>query len=311
MAPTHLPLPPALTGDRRTFTGRAGGLSYYVKGSGSPMLLLHSINAAGSAYEVKPVYEWAAERYRVYALDLPGFGFSERSDRNYDIRLYVDAIHDMLDTIAGENGGAPVDALALSLVSEYLARAATEAPERFRSLALVTPTGFTKTASRFTKAPGSSREIPGMYAIVSAKVWSQGLYDLLVKKGSIRYFLKRTFGSDNVPGDMVDYDYLTTHQPGARFAPLAFLSGRLFSGDIRLVYEKLTHPIWVPHATRGDFKDFRGSDWAKERPNWHFQPCPAGALPMWEDAEGFVADYERFLAKPEAALEGSRMNKVG
>src|SRR3954451_1723865 len=40
------PLPPAVSGERRETQGRAGWLSYYVAGTGSPLPLVHSINAA-------------------------------------------------------------------------------------------------------------------------------------------------------------------------------------------------------------------------------------------------------------------------
>ena len=39
-------------------------------------------------------------------VDLPGFGSSDRSDRPYTIRLYVDAVHDALDAIEYCNGPA-------------------------------------------------------------------------------------------------------------------------------------------------------------------------------------------------------------
>jgi hypothetical protein len=97
-------LTPALDAPRRTISGRAGRLSYYVAGSGAPLLLIHSINAAGSAYEVKPIFEAMTQDRRVYAVDLPGFGFSDRSDRDYTPRLYTDAVHDMLGVIAEEDG---------------------------------------------------------------------------------------------------------------------------------------------------------------------------------------------------------------
>ena len=147
--PHALPLPPALEGERREFSGRAGRLSYYVAGpavsnGAAPLLLIHSLNAAASAYEVRPLFDHYRRSRRVYALDLPGFGFSERSRRNYTPRLYTDAVLDMLDEIAREHGTAPVDALALSLGSEFLARAATEQAGRFATVALVSPTGFRK-----------------------------------------------------------------------------------------------------------------------------------------------------------------------
>jgi hypothetical protein len=47
---THTVLPPALNAARRETYGRSGRLSFYVAGEGRPLLLVHSINAAGSAY---------------------------------------------------------------------------------------------------------------------------------------------------------------------------------------------------------------------------------------------------------------------
>lgn len=301
-----LPLPPALFGDRLEFTGRAGRLSYYTAGVGQPILLLHSINAAGSAFEVRPIYERLRSRYRVYALDLPGFGFSDRSDREYTIRLYVDAVHDILDVIARDNGDAPIDALALSLSSEFLARAVSERPGKVRSLSLVNPTGFMRGADKLRDAPESTREVPGLYGMFTFPLWSQAFYDLLVSKRSIRYFLQRTYGSKDIDEDMVEYDYLSTHQPGAKNAPYAFVSGRLFSKDIRSVYEKLSLPVWVPHGTRGDFKDFSESGWAKARPNWTFSVFETGALPHFEKPEAFMTSMERYLAATSGGEAGHR-----
>jgi hypothetical protein len=94
----------------------------------------------------------------------------------------------------------------------------------------------------------------------------------------------------------VDYDYLTSHQPGAVHAPLAFLSGQLFSRDLRTIYESLELPIWVPHATRGDFKDFSDSGWAADRGNWTFTPFATGALPHFERPLEFMTALDAFMA---------------
>jgi len=293
--PRALSLPPAVDGAREQIRGRAGPLSYYVAGQGSPVLLIHSINAAGSTYEMKPIFESIRDGWRVYAVDLPGFGFSDRSKRRYDIRLYVDAVHDMLGVIGKAHGDEPLHAVALSLASEFLARAATENPDRFRTLTFITPTGFRGGSERLRGPDGASREIPGLHAFFTSPLWSRALYDLLTTKRSIRYFLERTWGSKDVDEGMVEYDYLTTHQPGAQHAPYAFLSGRLFARDIRDVYEKLHLPIWVPHATRGDFKDFSDAAWASARGNWTFQPFESGALPHFEHPQAFLTAYEDFL----------------
>src|SRR5512147_1527879 len=71
----RLPLPPALPGERREFASKAGRISYYrdgPAGPAAPLLLVHSVNAAASAYEVLPLYEHYRKSHTVYALDLPG-----------------------------------------------------------------------------------------------------------------------------------------------------------------------------------------------------------------------------------------------
>lgn len=185
----------ALDAPRREIDNRAGPLSFYVAGHGAPMLLVHSINAAASAYEVKPIFDAMVESRHVYAVDFPGFGFSDRSDRAYTPRLYTDAILDMLDVIAEDHAETPVDALAVSLGCEFLGRAAVEQPQRFCTLALVTPTGFGKGSSQMRAPAGGTREIPGIYRVFTFPLWSQCIYSLLVSKPSMRYFLRKTFGS--------------------------------------------------------------------------------------------------------------------
>jgi pimeloyl-ACP methyl ester carboxylesterase len=291
-------LPHAVAGERYELNGRSGRLSFYVAGSGPPLLLVHSVNAAASAYEVGPIFARQRTTRRVYAPDLPGFGYSDRSARRYDPRLYTDAIHDLLDEIARRDGAAPVDALAISLGAEFLARAAVERPERVRRLVLVTPTGFARGADRLRAAAGSTREVPGLHATVSFPLWGPALFNLLVSRPSIRFFLRKTFGRDDIDPAMIDYAYATAHQPGAANAPFAFLAGRLFSRDIRDVYEALRQPVWLAHGTKGDFSDFSESGWAMARPNWRVEPFPTGALPHFEEPDLFAAKLEAFLTEP-------------
>ncbi len=289
------PLPDPLNAERRDLSGRAGRVALWRAGRGAPVLLLHSINAAASAYEVRPAFEAIARSRRAYAPDLPGFGFSERGDRRYDVALYVAAVEDALDAIAEECGDVPVDVFALSLSSEFAARVAAGRPARIRTLTLVTPTGLDRRSASLRAPPGTDREVPGVHRVLSQRLWSQALFDVLTSRPSVRYFLQRTWGSKSIDEGLWNYSWTTARQPGARFAPLVFLSGRLFSKDIRDVYERLAMPVWVPHATRGDFRDFSGADWTASRRNWRLQPFDSGALPHFEHPAAFEASFRAFL----------------
>jgi pimeloyl-ACP methyl ester carboxylesterase len=297
---SRTPLPAAVDGTRFVFEKRAGVLNAYEAGKGVPLLLIHSINAAASAAEVAPLVSYYAKTRRVYALDLPGFGFSERSDRRYDPRLMTDAIHDVVDQIRRRCGDAPIDALALSLSCEFLARAAAEFPAAFRTLALVSPTGFRGRRSR-RAPPGTTLFKPWAHRLLSAPGWSESLYGLLTRPGVIRYFLRRTWGSSAIDERLWRYDVLTARQNGARFAPLYFLSGGLFSGDIHSVYEQLAMPVWMSHGVRGDFTDYRGQTLVEGRRNWRLSVFPTGALPFFEVPDRFMAEYDAFLESPPNA----------
>jgi pimeloyl-ACP methyl ester carboxylesterase len=241
----NLRLPLAFPADRKEFFSQKGGrLSYYVdrQAEGRPLVLIHSVNAAASAAEMGPLFNHYRSKRPVFALDLPGFGFSERSKRNYHPVLFEDAI---LDFLASEVREA-ADVVALSLSAEFVARAALVAPQLFHSLALISPTGMQEsddeTASQSAGLSGISRV---MLPVLSIPLWARPFYDLLTTRASIQKFIQQSFVGP-VPTDLIDYYYKTAHQPGAEHAPLAFLSGSLFTPEIRRkVYEKVMTPTLV------------------------------------------------------------------
>jgi pimeloyl-ACP methyl ester carboxylesterase len=279
-----------MSGERITFDG----LSCYVAGHGPPMLLVHSVNAAASAAEMRPLFDRYRYTRTVFALDLPGYGFSERSDRVYTPRLMTDALHATASEIRRRCGLVPISGVAASLSSEFLARAAVERPAQWDKLALVSPTGLDGHTSRRGPA-GSTRRIPGLHAVLSVPLWSESLFRLLTRPAVVRYFLQRTWGRKAIDETLWAYEVQSARQPGARFAPLHFLSGGLFSGDIHRVYESVTQPVWMSHGVRGDFTDYRNQKIVESRANWQFDRFLTGALPYFEVPNDFFAAFDAFL----------------
>ena len=102
--------------------------------------MVHSINAAASAFEMKPLFEHYQGKRPVFAPDLPGFGFSTREDRVYSLQFYADALYDFLDQVVGE----PSDVVTLSLGGELAACAGLAYPNSVRSLLTI---GHTRSGS--------------------------------------------------------------------------------------------------------------------------------------------------------------------
>jgi pimeloyl-ACP methyl ester carboxylesterase len=238
---------------------------------------------------------YATER-EVVAMELPGYGFSDRSDRAYTPRLMSDAVIAVIAHMRARQGGAPVDVLALSLSCEYAARASVEVSGSVRRLAMVSPTGFSGKRRHYGPA-AAGRGVDWLYRLLTRKAWVEGLYRTLTRPGVIRYFLARTWGSPRIDEALWRYCLLTTRQPGARYAPLHFLSGQLFSADVNTLYEALNCPVWVSMATRGDFTDYRGRDTVQGRGNWQMHQITGGALPYFEDLAAFAAQLDPFWRK--------------
>jgi len=286
----------ALNGQLQTIASDTGHLCAYVKGQGRPLILVHTINASASAAEIRPLFESLSQQRTVYAIDLPGYGLSERADRLYTPRLMTDALHDLVQHIQAVHGTQAIDALGVSLSCEFLARAAAEQPTHFQTISLVSPTGFTGLKLR-QAAEGQTYGLNWLLAVLKGPGWGPSIFKLLTKPKVIRYFLKKTWGSPDIDEEMYDYAVWTTQQPGAHHAPLSFLSAQLFSADITNIYDRLTHKVWMSHGTRGDFVDYRGKQRYASSENWRFTVYESGALPYFEMPDQFSADLLQFLRR--------------
>lgn len=315
VTPRDESLPHFLSGERYEIEVPGTGLvSYYVDGPDTddripefwgdriPLLLLHTINAAASAHEVKPLYDFYKKRRQVYAIDLPGYGHSDRSNRRYLPRLMVDAVHALIARIRSENDNLPVDALAVSLSCEFLARATSERPATVRSLALVSPTGFRRSSPAET-GPESNRGNAVAYRLLTLPLIGRALFRLLTTPPSVRYFLQKTWGSKQIDEEMFRNSVRTARSPGARHAPFHFLSGYLFSDDILNVYASLDKPVWMSQGVLGEFSDYSRADQVAHKSNWRITEFQTGGLPYFEAPVGFFEAYDDFLT---AVVESDR-----
>jgi pimeloyl-ACP methyl ester carboxylesterase len=281
-------LPPAVDAPREVYaTPALKEISWYGDGPEDtrPLLLLHSINAAPSVFEMKPLFEHYRSQRRVYAPDLPGFGFSDRSDRPYSPELYAEAITAFLSDVVKE----PADVVAFSLTSEFAARAWLKAPEHFNTLALLSPTGF------------SDRRLPSgkvgnaLHRVFTLPKLSEGLYGLLTKRGGIKFFLRQSYVGEP-PEELIDYAYATSHQPGARHAPYRFLAGQLFTRDaVGTLYSKLTLPTLVIYDKDANVSFELLPNLVASHANWQTTKVePTLGIPQWERPTRTIAALDAF-----------------
>jgi len=294
----HVALPSALAAEQLTLAGGpAGTLNVYAdrSGAGRPLLLIHSVNAAASAYEMRPIFEHFRGRRPVYALDLPGYGFSDRVDAARTPEAFAGAVTETIERAANE----PADVIALSLGGEFAARAALMRPELVHTLTLISPTGFGAPGTgRATQQAVEQAQTESAYRLLANPLWAQALYDLIATRVSIRFFLKQSFVGP-VPEELIDYAYATSHQPGAKLTPLRFLGGLLFTREARReLYAGVTQPVLAIYD-RDAFSGFETlAEFAAARANWRLAKVePSLGLPHWEMMPRVAEALEGFWAE--------------
>jgi pimeloyl-ACP methyl ester carboxylesterase len=100
-----------------------------------PLVLLHAPDIGASSYEMRHLMEPLAQRFRVYAPDLPGFGLSDRPQMDYSAETYIALLQDFLRDVVGR----PAVLVASGLSNNYAVAVAQRSPEQCKRLVLISP----------------------------------------------------------------------------------------------------------------------------------------------------------------------------
>lgn len=283
----------------------AGDLFLYedTLGEGAPVVLVHSVNAAASSFEMRPLFEALRGKRPVLAFDLPGFGRSERGPRTYDRALYQRAVLAMVERMAKHRSGA-AHVVALSLGCEFAGAAAVERPELVRSLAFLSPTGLGSRRAVLQQNAVNGRP-EKIEKVLQTPLVGSALYTVVTSWPSIYYFLSKSFVGP-VDRGLAHYGHVSARQPGARYAPLAFLSGGLFHPEaMSQIYERISSPVLVLHD-RDAYTDFAALPEMLQRPGWSAaRISPTLGLPQFEQREHTLSTLRAFWAPLDA--EDARM----
>ncbi len=279
-----------LGGEGGRYPWRLGGVAYRVAGpeEGEPLLLLHGIHAAASAYEFRNNFSYFASKgYRVFAPDLLGFGQSDHPAMSYTDEVFIALIADFARDVIGR----PTHVIATSLSCSFVIAAAARYPERFGKLVLIEPVGLQQLRSK-TPLLGDL-----FYAFVRAPVVGEGFFNLLTSPPSLRYFLKGMGYHDPslVTDEMIEYHYDVSHQPNARFAPGAFVSGYL-NRDVRDEWARLKNPlllVWGYQARTTPVQN--GTEFLRVNPRAVVNGYDANLLPHDEQPDRFNSDTLAWL----------------
>jgi pimeloyl-ACP methyl ester carboxylesterase len=284
--------PPAvLDGEQRTFSWSLGNIAYTVKGHGEPLVMIHGIYAGASSYEFRHVFDHLAHEFRVYSLDLLGFGRSAHPAVNYTPAIYMQLIEDFVRQVVGGADQA-VSIMASSLTAAFVIRIAARSPSLYARLVLIEPTGIENLSDEHISLARTAG-----YLLLSSPLLGESMYNLICSRPSIRYLLRTQIYSDPtlVSDDMIDVYHTMAHQPGGRYAIASFISGSLntsVAGD----YSRLRHPILLCWGKDSPLTPLENVH-AFRRDNIHAEVriFDCGSMPQDEAPDEFVDEVKHWI----------------
>ena len=122
----------------RVFYSRRGQVVYHESGQGSPLVFLHGVYLGASSYEWSKVYPNFAGTHQVLAVDLLGFGESERPEAALSA---ADHVRILAELLRAKSGGERVAIVASGVSAGFATVLAAQHPDLIHRLILLMPTG--------------------------------------------------------------------------------------------------------------------------------------------------------------------------
>ncbi len=113
-----------------------GKIFYTVAGEGKPVLLIHSTLPGTSSFEFHKLIKRMSKEYKVYAIDLLGYGLSDKPKMTYTAYLFVQLIADFAKDVIGE----PVTLITSGKSNAYATMACNQYSYLFNRLVFINPT---------------------------------------------------------------------------------------------------------------------------------------------------------------------------
>ncbi len=266
----------------RIFYSSRGQVVYHESGQGVPLLFLHGVYVGASSYEWSKVYPHFAEAHQVLAVDLLGFGESERPDAALSA---PDHVRIFAELIRAKCGGERAAIVASGLSAGFATVLAAQHPDLIQRLVLLMPTGGVDSRRRLAKHYGVFSAIPVLKGVYYRRYLSNRI--------QIRSWL-RSFGfadPERISDEVIEVLTNCAQQFGAERAIFQWMSRR-FNLELEKRLGELPQPVTL---VWGDKAVYPPLEWA-----YRLQPVARQCNLVVLENTGMLAPLETPAAVAEA-----------
>ena len=217
---------------------RFGKIRYIKKGTGSPLLLIHDLNLGSSVYEFHKIAEALSEQHEVYALDLLGYGLSDKPNMTYTNYLYVQLITDFIKNIIGKKA----DIIATGNSTQIAVMVCHNDPEAVNKMIFINP------QSLYESNQIPSKQTKALKIMLDTPVIGTFVYNLLANKASIQKAFEEDYFYNTInieENDILSYlesSHLPDHSSKYVFASYI---GKYMNTNIVHALKEINHSIYI------------------------------------------------------------------
>ena len=216
----------------KIFEWTYGKVSYTVNGHGTPLLLIHGLDMGSSRAEWEASIAALSKNYMVYAVDLLGYGNSQKPKITYSSYLYSKLLADFIKSVVGK----PVFAAACRGSAPVLLAACSLLPAgAVKKIILVSPSHNCRDC--YTKHKVLLR------TLIHLPVIGTAVYNMMTSKAATKAMLKEYGYFREVTSDKVNRFYYPAHYgKNARFAAADNFGG-FFAADTVSLARSVNIPV--------------------------------------------------------------------
>lgn len=224
--------------EKNEYEWRFGKIHYIKKGKGTPLLLLHDLTAGSSHYEFHKIIDDLAEQYEVYAIDLLGYGLSDKPDMTYTSFLYVQLLTDFVKTVIGRK----TDVIATGDSSSLVVMTCHNNPEVFNRLILINP----QSLYQFNLIP--TKKTRTLKLLIDLPIIGTFLYNLVTSRTAFFHLFQNHYFTDCSRLEKTDLlAYVEASHKNDYTSKYSFSSyiGRYLNFNILHALKEINHSIFI------------------------------------------------------------------
>lgn len=225
--------------EKLTWNWKGYKIQYTVMGEGSPLVLVHGFGASIGHWR-KNIPFLASGGYRVFAIDLLGFGGSDKPALNYTMELWSELLKDF----QAAHIQAPTVFIGNSIGALLSLMAIANHPETAAGAVLINCAGGLSHRPHELNPP-LRVAMSAFNRLVRSRITGQVIFNRVRQKAQIRRTLLQVYRNrEAVTDELVDLLYAPSCDPGAQHVFASILSADPGPTPAQLL-PKVKHPLFV------------------------------------------------------------------